>query len=95
MLKYVQITNYLGKSVKYTLEGPTIEDESGLFITSIDGLGPVKATINMTELATADGDIYNSSRLSGRNIIINAKFTYAKTIEDARLMRLADRKSVV
>ena len=86
MLKYVEITNYLGKMVRYTLESPTIEDESGLFITGIDGLGPVKATINMTELATADGDIYNSSRLSGRNIVINGRFTYAKTIEEARLM---------
>lgn len=94
MLKYVTITNYLGNSVTYSLEGPsedqpyrtTIDDPSGLFITEIEGLGPVKATINMTELATADGDIFNSSRLSGRNIVIKARFTYAKTIEEARLM---------
>lgn len=86
MLKDVTITNYLGKSVTYSFEGPTLEDESGLLITEIEGLGPVKATVNMTQLATADGDIFNSKRLQGRNIVIKARFTYAKTIEEARLL---------
>ena len=58
MLKDVTITNYLGKSVTYSFEGPTLEDQSGLLITEIEGLGPVKATVNMTQLATADGDIF-------------------------------------
>lgn len=86
MLKEVTITNYLDESVTYTFEGPTIDDESGLLITEIKGLGPVKADINMTDLATADGKLYNSARLSNRNIVIEARFTYAKTIEEARLM---------
>ena len=86
MLKDVIITNYLGKSVTYSFEGPTLEDESGLLITEIEGLGPVKATVNMTQLATADGDIFNSKRLQGRNIVIKARFTYANTIEEARLL---------
>lgn len=86
MLKDVTITNYLGKSVTYSFDNPTIDDASGLFITEIEGLGPVKADINMTSLATADGDIFNSKRLQGRNIVIKARFTYANTIEEARLM---------
>lgn len=86
MLKKVTITNYLDKSVEYSFEAPTLDDESGLLITEIEGLGPVKADINMTELATADGQIWNSSRLNGRNIVIHARFTYAKSIEDARLL---------
>lgn len=86
MLKSVTITNYLGNSMTYSFDNPTIDDSSGLFITDIEGLGPTKATVNMTSLATADGDIYNSSRLAGRNIVIKARFTYAKTIEEARLM---------
>ena len=98
MLRKVTITNYLGKSQTYVIDdvqivdgeeihvNPTIDDESGLFITSIEGLCPVKADINMTSLATADGEIFNSKRLNGRNIVIKAKFTYAKTIEEARLM---------
>ncbi len=86
MLKKVIITNYLGKSVEYTFDNPTLEDSSGLLITEIQGLGPVKANVNMTQLATADGDIFNSSRLNGRNIVIKARFTYANTIEEARLL---------
>ena len=85
MLKKVIITNYLGKSVEYSFDNPTLEDKSGLLITEIEGLGPVKANVNMTQLATADGDIFNSSRLNGRNIVIKARFTYANTIEEARL----------
>lgn len=86
MLKKVIITNYLGKSVEYSFDNPTLEDSSGLLITEIQGLGPVKANVNMTQLATADGDIFNSSRLNGRNIVIKARFTYANTIEEARLL---------
>lgn len=86
MLKKVTITNYLGRSVEYSFDNPTLEDSSGLLITEIQGLGPVKANVNMTQLATADGDIFNSSRLNGRNIVIKARFTYADTIEDARLL---------
>ena len=86
MLKNVTITNYLGNEMTYSFDNPTIDDKTGLFITDIEGLGPVKATVNMTQLATADGDIYNSSRLAGRNIVIKARFTYADTIEEARLM---------
>lgn len=86
MVKEVTITNYLGNEMTYSFDNPTIDDKTGFFITEIEGLGPVKATVNMTQLATADGDIYNSSRLAGRNIVIKARFTYADTIEEARLM---------
>lgn len=86
MLKSVTITNYLGDSVTYKIDGVDPNNKDGLIITSIDGLGPVKADVNMTELATADGGIYNSARLSSRNIVLKAKFTYADTIEDARLL---------
>ncbi len=86
MLKKVVITNYLGETVEYKIEGVQADDESGLFITSIDGLGPVKATINMMDLATTNGQLYNSARLSGRNIVIKALFTEATSIEEARLL---------
>lgn len=85
MLKSVTITNYLDESVTYSFEGPTIDDKSGLLITEIDGLGPPKADVTMTELATMDGAIYNSARLQGRNIVLKAYYTYADTIEEARL----------
>ena len=86
MLKRVVITNYLGESMEYKIDGVQANNPSGLIITSIDGLGPVKANINMTELTTTDGQSYNSARLEGRNIIIKALFTHASSIEEARLL---------
>ena len=85
MLKKVTITNYLGEKVEYKIEGVDVNANNGLLITKIDGLGPVKANINMTKYATADNDTYNSARLGGRNIVINARFTNCPTIEEARL----------
>lgn len=84
MLKSVTITNYRGESVVYKIEGVDVNDNNGLLITNIDGLGPVKADINMTKLVTSDGSIFNSARLEPRNIVIEARFTNATSIEDAR-----------
>ena len=89
MLKEIIITNYRGKSVTYSMSNVSMDEESGMIITEVEGLGPVKANINMTELVTADGGIFNSSRLSTRNIVITALFTYATTIEEARLKSYA------
>lgn len=86
MLKRVVITNYLGESMEYKIDGVQVDNPSGLIITSIDGLGPVKANINMTEITTTDGGLYNSARLSARNIVIKALFTHAASIEEARLL---------
>ena len=71
MIKRVAIINDLKEMLILTLGD--IESRSGLFITSIDGLGPVKSTINMTELATQDGSRYNSARSPYRNIVINLR----------------------
>ena len=84
MLKKVVITNYLGESMEYLIDGVQEANPSGLIITSIDGLGPVKAEISMTKIVTTDGEKYNSSRLSGRNIVIKGIFTHASSIEEAR-----------
>lgn len=86
MLKKVVITNCFGECMEYAIDGVQAENPSGLIITSIDGLGPVKADINMMGLATTDGQLYNSAKLSGRNIVIKALFTHASSIEEARLL---------
>lgn len=39
-------------------------------ITDIDGLGPVSATVHMTDLAGLDGARFNSANLTTRNIVI-------------------------
>ena len=84
MIYSFTITNNLGDSIKIELGKPEI---SGFLITSIDGLGPVKATINTTEIVTNDGSIFNSARLSQRNIVFQMAFVntiYGESIEDIR-----------
>ena len=85
MIKQVTITNYLGEDVVYKIEGVDVNTNNGLLITEIEGLGPVKADINKSKLATASGEIVNSVHLNGRDITITALFTYCNTIEEARL----------
>ena len=82
MIKSVTITNHLGESIKLDLFNP---EESGFIIKSIEGLGPVKANINFKELATNDGAIDNSARLSSRNIVMSLQFMESPTIEETRL----------
>ena len=84
MIKLITITNPNGEELTINLDD--IEPESGLFITGIEGLGPVKADINMTELAAKDGSKYNSSRANGRNIVMKVRFIYASSIEEVRLL---------
>lgn len=83
MIKSVTITNYIGDSITLKMGDPS--PEHGLIIRSIDGLGPAKATINMTDISTSDGGIYNSSRLDKRNIVMELLLAHCPTIEDARL----------
>lgn len=45
--------------------------ETGIAITSIDGLGPVTADISTVDIVTFDGAIFNSARAQTRNIVLN------------------------
>lgn len=81
MIKTITVTNYLGDSLTLDLFRP---EESGFVVESVTGLGPVKATINATELSTTDGSLYNSARVPSRNIVLSLKFLWKNTIEDVR-----------
>lgn len=81
MIKSVTITNYLNEKIVLELGRP---DKSGLLIKSIEGLGPAKATINAKEIATSDGALFNSARVSSRNIVITLGFLFNPTVEDMR-----------
>lgn len=83
MIKSITITNHLKESITLPLAEPEL---SGFVIKDIDGLGPVNASINLTELATLDGAIDNSARLGTRNIVMSLKFLEHPTIEDTRLL---------
>lgn len=81
MIKSVTITNYLNEKIVLELGRP---DKSGLLIKSIEGLGPANATINAKEIATSDGALFNSARVSSRNIVITLGFLFNPTVEDMR-----------
>lgn len=82
MIEAVTVVNYLGRQLRMELRNP---EESGFLIRDITGLGPVQATINTTEIMSTNGAVFNSSRLSSRNIVLDIQFMWAKTIEEARL----------
>ncbi len=83
MIKSVIITNHLGESL--ILRFSDVSD-SGFFIKSIDGLGPVEGTINISNLATIDGGIYNSARKNSRNIVLDLVYdtSIGLTVEELR-----------
>ena len=84
MIHSFAITNYLGDRIKIDLRKPEV---SGFLIKSVTGLGPVKATVNTMEVVTNDGSMFNSARLSQRNIVFQIIFVdtvYGETIEEVR-----------
>lgn len=81
MIRKIIATNHLGESLEMELQHP---EKSGLYIYDITGLGPGKADINTTDIATNDGSLYNSARMNQRNIVVSMKFLFAPTIEDVR-----------
>lgn len=84
MIYSIVVTNYLGDRIKLELGKP---DVSGFLIKSITGLGPAKANVNTTEVSTNDGSLFNSARLSQRNIVLDMVFintVYGESIEDLR-----------
>lgn len=70
MIKSLTVINYLGNYLTINLANPF---DVGMAITEITGLGPVNANIVTTDYAISDGAVYNSSRLSYRNIVIKMK----------------------
>lgn len=83
MIRSISITNHTGDSLVLELSNPY---DSGFLITDISGLGPMKANINTTELATMDGALFNSSRATSRNIVFQFTFVnHYKTIEQIRM----------
>lgn len=88
MIKKVTVFQKSDKSDAFTmvLTNPTnVSEYTGFAIDSIDGLGPVEADINTTEMII-DGDIFNSARVGKRNIVMNLQF-YSETgtgIEEVR-----------
>lgn len=88
MIKKVTVYQKPDKSDAFTmvLTSPTnVSDKTGFVIDKIDGLGPVEADINTTEMVV-DGDLFNTARIGKRNIVLELIF-YSETgtgIEEVR-----------
>lgn len=82
MIKSMTVVNPKGEQLILELSNP---DSSGLAIEKITGLGPSMANINTFEVATMDGGIYSSSRMTERDITIDLIMMFSPTIEEARL----------
>lgn len=83
MIHSVKVTNPSGESLLIDLRDP---DSSGLAVVGITGLGPGTANVNMSEISTADGGIFNSARRSYRIITLQLSFEWKNSIEETRLM---------
>ena len=81
MIKAVTVTNYLGESKRFELAFP---EKSGFVVQKIEGLGPSKANVNVTETATNDGALFNSARVTARNIVLSLKLMFNPQVEDVR-----------
>lgn len=83
MIQSFTVTNHNGKSMVCDLANPWKE---GLAVASIEGLGPGQANINVADVSSMDGGLFNSARRGTRNITINLIFVDhdTLTIEDIR-----------
>lgn len=81
MIQTVTVTNHRGENLELDLRNPWA---SGVAVRSISGLGPPQATINMTELSTVDGSVFNSARAQSRTIDMDLIMIDHSTIEDSR-----------
>lgn len=83
MIRTIHVTNSSGEKLSLELSSP---EESGLAVLSVDGLGPSESNINLTEMLTIPGGLFNSSRILSRNILFSLRFLEKPSIEATRLM---------
>lgn len=77
MIKSITITNHLNESITLEMTSP---EKSGFVINFIDGLGPPKANIEITEMSLMDGGVYNSARAQSRNIVFSFMFLFPSAL---------------
>jgi hypothetical protein len=81
MITAIKTTNHLNESLTLELMRP---EQSGFIVLRIDGLGPPKAEISLTERAGIDGSLYNSGRATSRDIVLGLRFYPGHDIEALR-----------
>lgn len=81
MIKSVTVINPAGEKLQMVLANP---EQNGFNIYNITGIGPGEADISVSDIATGDGSVFNSSRVRTRNIVFYVKFGWVPTVEDTR-----------
>ena len=84
MIKKILVTNDIGHQITLDLSNPWL---SGFAVKSISGLGPSTASVNITDIVTQDGGIYNSARQQQRNIVFELMFVQTTTGESIETVR--------
>lgn len=82
MIKGFEVRNPKNETLYLELANP---EKSGLVVEKIDGLGPEKSNIHITDLATVDGGLFTGARRPVRNIVIHLRMMFIPLIEDSRL----------
>lgn len=90
MIKSITVTNVLGEFIKLELGSP---EKSGFQVLDIQGLGPSKANINIKEIPTIDGALFNSSRVTSRNIVLKLGFQENSAISEIATIELVRQVS--
>lgn len=67
MIQSITFTNQFGRSIRCKLGEP---EKTGLAISKVTGLGPGMSSMNIHNIATADGGYYGSARYPSRNIVL-------------------------
>lgn len=86
MIQFVAVVTADGSTLKLPLSQLS---EPGLYVKSVEGLGPAEAQINTTDISSGDGSVFNSSRVGARNIVLTLGFVddpaQGYSVESARL----------
>ena len=83
MIEYIEVTNESGSSLRLPLSNYT---ETGVVIRNIEGIGTVKANVNMANYFDSDTKKLNSTSLTTRNIVLtfNLYPTATESVEEVR-----------
>lgn len=83
MIESISSTNENNVSLTLTLAKP---EEYGIYVTSIDGLGPVKANLSLSSRPYVDGSLLTGNVVSERTITVNLTLDPDGSVEETRQM---------
>lgn len=81
MIKNITVINNANEQLTIELGAP---EKTGLWVKSIKGIGPGRATINTTDMASSDGGIFNSARSEIRNITMTLGIVSMPELKDEK-----------